>query len=1109
MASQDLHLKAQEALVALNAAIKNIRLYPPASAMVQKSIERVLTFLEGIFESEDELAVAESEKNLLIFGTPLTEKELQKPQVVAFIATLLDFGIKSLTMKKGVTIEELEVLFRTLSRKAEDVNAEGGLQAALAGSDLPHIVLDEKVYMAVDGDQPLMADMGIAGDEIGKFIASGQAASDQEMGELKELAKDPAWVANVFSTGIKELHSKGEGTAGPAMAGTLQHLVETFEALTDKTGQAAISQEVAANVVNQDDETLIPILAEDYAGKLGKTVFSQILERMPDDQFERIVLKLKDLATTGDHTASLAYQNLLISEKGQQLNAALQARTATAPADQKQKPALFKTELKDLVQGNAAPLDNPDFLTSLPSTATQLIEKGKLETAETIARRLTAGLADAAPESRSHIYQAIKSISQKLPQDKRAALVAKTMGKRLQWVKVESTLTPEYEEACQEIVQQALSLIETRRFDQLNVILGIFNAKAAGKQAGDESIQQHALQILKTIGNDQTWDLFLNKFTLLEDSLREAAIQTQALLGIAALDRLLDTLQSSEEMSDRVRLVRVITEIGRPAAGAICTHLEQGGPWYYLRNLVALLGKIGGPEEVEVLKPLLGHKDLRIQREALNSVYNIGGDRRGPILLNALPAATDKEKVSLVAMLGALKFEDAVAPLVKILGSKPSADARTRAQLFEKTCVALGRIGDVRAKPELEKIVAGKGPLKKSFTPTVQEAAQKALILIEKAATRKPAPAPKAKTTPQAEPAPTPPVEPPRPTAEAAAVENRVDEREALIEKHIAAGETEAAVQLIFELIVANAKQKNFKQAEALRDRLYDVDAMALTEIVKAGEIIEQEKAESIDQDHLDVWPELYDRLSGEEANALFHAMEEVTYEADQTVYAQGQENRKLYFITEGSLKLVYRDGEQENLLKTLKKGDLAGHSTFFTISMCSTSLVSLSTVKMNVLSRDVSDAWEKDFPALKSKLEDYCLKLEKAKDIIKEKGMERRKQERFVVKGKILVQLLNKKRQPMGKPFKGDFSDISEGGLSFFIITSKRETARMLLGRRLGMKFLIPTRAAPLKTFQQGTVICVNYHLKNDYSIHVSFDDELPAGIAGAIRRLKNIKAE
>ncbi len=288
---------------------------------------------------------------------------------------------------------------------------------------------------------------------------------------------------------------------------------------------------------------------------------------------------------------------------------------------------------------------------------------------------------------------------------------------------------------------------------------------------------------------------------------------------------------------------------------------------------------------------------------------------------------------------------------------------------------------------------------------------------------------------------------------------------------------------------------------------MYDVDAMALTEIVKAGEIIEEEKAEAIDQDHLDVWPELYEKLSGEEANALFYAMEEVSYDTNQTIFEQGRENHHLYFISQGRLKLIYRDGERETLLKTLEKGDLAGHATFFNISMCTTSLITLSNVKMSVLSRSAMEQWAQEHPALESKLQDYCLKLDKSRDMIKKQGMDRRKQRRFNVKGKILAQLLNQKGQSLGKPFKGAFSDISEGGLSFYIITSKRETARMLLGRRLGMQFLIPTQAAPLKTFQHGTVICVNYHLKNDYSIHVSFDDELPAGIAGAVNRLKNLK--
>lgn len=1096
MTSIEIQEKAIEALVVLNAAIRNIRLYPPASAMVQKSIERVLPPLDIIFQTEEALSVAESEKNLLIFGEPLTEKEQQKPQVTAFTATLLDFGIKSLAFKRGVTLKELESLLQTLSRKPEEVKSEGGLQTVLAGSHLPHILLDEKVYVAIDQDQQHLAGMDIAGAEIVKFIASGKTASDQEMEKLKKLASDPRWVAKVFAAGVQQLDDKGKGSAAPNMARTIQHLVRTFEDLTDSESKVTISKQVADSIVGQDDGTIAAVLARNYQGELGDNLVGQITNRMQDEQFERIVIKMKQLATTGDSTASMAYQNLVISEKGQRLAENIKNREKKALALKKQKIMQFKAGLNNLLRGNFEPLDDPNFLAGLPKTIEQLLAKGKQETAETLIEKLTAGLATGTPEAQPRIFQTLQTISQKLPDDRRTALSVKTAGYLLQWVKTQTSLTPEYEEACDQIKEQATGLLEKRKFEQLNVILGIFNGKLTGKKTGDRQLRQHARAVLKKIGSNQAWDLFLNEFSLLEEGLREPAIQSQVLLGVAVLERLLDALESSEEMSDRVRLVRIITEIGKPAVKKICARIEQGGAWYYLRNLAALLGKIGGPEQVSILKPLLDHKDFRIQREALNSIYSIGGEKRGPLLLAALPSASDKEKISIVAMLGALKYQESVAPLLEILGTKSVADAKAKVLLFEKACVALGRIGSEKAVPELEKISQGKGDRKKAYAPKVREAARNSLVLIKKTAAQKPKPPPRQPEKPQpAAPQPVKKAEKPR---------EQVDEREARIDQYVADGDTDAAVKLLFELLVEYAKQKNFKKAEELRDKLYDVDAMALTEIVKAGEIIEQEKTEAIDQDHLDVWPELYEKLSGEEANALFHAMEEISYETDQTIFEQGGENHNLYFITKGRLKLVFRDGEREALLKTLEKGDLAGHTTFFNISMCTTSLITLSNVKMSVLARSAMEQWEQDHPALESKLQDYCLKLEKSRDIIKKKGIDRRKLQRFNVKGKILVQLLNQKGQSMGKPFKGEFSDISEGGLSFFIITSKRETARTLLGRRLGLKFLIPTQAAPLKTFQNGTVICVNYHLKNDYSIHVSFEDELPAGIAGAINRLK-----
>ena len=77
---------------------------------------------------------------------------------------------------------------------------------------------------------------------------------------------------------------------------------------------------------------------------------------------------------------------------------------------------------------------------------------------------------------------------------------------------------------------------------------------------------------------------------------------------------------------------------------------------------------------------------------------------------------------------------------------------------------------------------------------------------------------------------------------------------EELVDQHVRHDNKEAAVELLFDLILRHAREKNFEKAEALRERLFEVDPMSLTEIIKSAEIIEEEKNESIDPDHLNVW---------------------------------------------------------------------------------------------------------------------------------------------------------------------------------------------------------------------------------------------------------------
>ena len=310
-----------------------------------------------------------------------------------------------------------------------------------------------------------------------------------------------------------------------------------------------------------------------------------------------------------------------------------------------------------------------------------------------------------------------------------------------------------------------------------------------------------------------------------------------------------------------------------------------------------------------------------------------------------------------------------------------------------------------------------------------------------------------------------------------------------------------AAVKLLFDLIVENAKARNFAKAEALREKLFEVDSMALHEILRSGEIIEAEKTGAMDKNHLKIWSNLYSTLTTEEANALYYSLKEENVDADSTLFEQGKPNDRLFFINGGDLKMVYSAGDKEMLLKNYSAGDLVGGDAFFGISLCTTSLITLSRVHLHLLEETALGRLEKDFPGIPSKLRDYCLKLEQVPDLLKKKNLDRRMHERIGLKGPVFFQLVKKSGEQQGKPFRGTLSDISVGGLSFFIKTPKKETVRLLLGRKLNLKFSLSSEESGRNSDVNVTVVGVCDHFFNDFSIHIKFDQPLDQAVLAGIK--------
>jgi len=306
-------------------------------------------------------------------------------------------------------------------------------------------------------------------------------------------------------------------------------------------------------------------------------------------------------------------------------------------------------------------------------------------------------------------------------------------------------------------------------------------------------------------------------------------------------------------------------------------------------------------------------------------------------------------------------------------------------------------------------------------------------------------------------------------------------------------GNKDEAKHQLFDLVVSCAKRKDFKNAERLRERIYEIDPMALMEIIQSGDIIEEEKSGSISRGHLDVWQNLLKKLSSEEFNAIYHEMENRGLHPEEALVSQGTKNDELFFINQGCIRASYfqtgMGGEKELFLKNLTSGEIAGEN-FFNASVWTVSLTAVQPTQISVLKRESLARLEERIPGIESKLRDYYSRSSDIASLLNKKGMDRRIHERYKLERRIHLQITGEKGKILSS-FRGEMTDISQGGLSFVVRITKKENSRLLLGRNIKASITI---SAGSEQHLHGTVIGVQAFdlINSDYSVHTKFNTEL-----------------
>ena len=335
------------------------------------------------------------------------------------------------------------------------------------------------------------------------------------------------------------------------------------------------------------------------------------------------------------------------------------------------------------------------------------------------------------------------------------------------------------------------------------------------------------------------------------------------------------------------------------------------------------------------------------------------------------------------------------------------------------------------------------------------------------------------------------------------AMNSRSDE-EKRIQQSIANDDLELAAKQFLDLITKFAQEKNFSKAESLRDQLNHHIPLALNEIVKANEVLEKEKINSIDQADLEIWSDLYESFDPSETVAVYYSLKEMDLEPDQVVFRQGEKNMNLYFVQKGTLMLSFKHPEKKKqvVFKQLETGSVANAAAFFLSTICTFSLTTKTASKIKYLEKDILLKWKKEFPRLVSELNRFCMSEEEISDPLKKREQNQRSFERLKVSLKASVQYLDQMGKPFGKKMKVMLSDISEKGACYEYTVTKREEADRLLDNKLVMDIFYKTSAGIQKEIGVGKIAAVNIIPFTKSTIHVHFDKLLSETIIESIKQ-------
>ncbi len=582
--------------------------------------------------------------------------------------------------------------------------------------NVSHIVLDQKIYIAKDSKHQLLAQLDIQDDVIIQYlIGDTDSETDVDAQQLKELAKNAEWLELIFKNGMSQIVNKKDLLPNIQLSENMVRMLSIFDKIIDKMDQDKFVHLIAKSIADLDVDIIGFMLTQSIDQLFNGKLFKEVIDEMDDDKFMQVsemmglLAKSKPIAGMESKIAppqvyDTAYQRLMNSDKGIQIQQRCDEKKIREKDETEKKIHAMKQEIQPILKGNEECFMNNSLMGSVAVIVEELVDHEGFETADAVIERLAEALLSDKQDVRDQASTALVRVIDNLPEERRQDVINKLSTTITKWIELETSSTVAYKKICYRLKDQIVIFIREKQYAECLPMLEVFHLIDYGLLEKNETAQKIASDIIMELSSPEQLDMLFDLYATIKEKEQKDLGRVLSRLGDASLNRLMVILRDHPDSNERVKILHLFIEIGQPVLSIIKSEALLDHPWFFHRNLAYLIGHIKSPDTIESLQALLMHNNDKVRKEALNSLHIVGGNNEGPVLLSILPMVDDVFKMSIIEMLGKIKYREAIPVLLDIMKTRPFIVSSARIDLEEMICVSFGRIGASEAVPLLTDI---------------------------------------------------------------------------------------------------------------------------------------------------------------------------------------------------------------------------------------------------------------------------------------------------------------------------------------------------------------------------------------------------------------------